>query len=109
VSVIYQPLVSTALQPSPMRPKTQGPAAVCRAGPADETKEDTFMAELSFKVPQMSRGDCVTAITTALRRLDGVSGIEVDLHTKWVVVTGDWIDSEAIRRAVDQAGYKAEL
>lgn len=67
------------------------------------------MAELSFKVPQMSCGRSVTAITTALRQLDGISGVEIDLHTKWVVVTGDRIDSEAIRRAVHDAGYEAEL
>ncbi|HEV3471918.1 MAG TPA: heavy-metal-associated domain-containing protein [Actinomycetota bacterium] len=67
------------------------------------------MAELSFKVPEMSCGDCVTAITTAIRRLEGVSGVQVDLHTRWVVVTGERIDLDAIRRAVTDAGYKAEL
>lgn len=67
------------------------------------------MAELSFKVPEMSCGECVTTITTAIRRLDGISGVEIDLHKKWVVVTGDRIDSEAIRRAVGDAGYEAEL
>ena len=67
------------------------------------------MAELCFKVPEMSDGAGVKAITTELLRIDGVWGVEIDLHTKWVVVTGERIDSAAIRRAVTDAGYEAEL
>ena len=67
------------------------------------------MAELCFRVPKMNDGDGVKAITGQVRRIGGVSGVEIDLHTKWVVITGDWIDSEAIRHAVRQAGYDAEL
>ena len=67
------------------------------------------MAELCFKVPQMTCGHCVQSITTELRKVDGISGIEIDLHTKWVVVTGAHIDTSAIRRAVSEAGYEAEL
>lgn len=67
------------------------------------------MAELSFKVPKMSCGDCVKAVTSEVRKVSGISNVEVDLHTKWVVVTGDRIDIEAIRRAVQAVGYDAEL
>lgn len=67
------------------------------------------MAELCFKIPEMADGDGVKAITRHVRHIDGVSGVEVDLHTKWVVITGDRIDTDAIRHAVRQAGYNAEL
>jgi copper chaperone len=67
------------------------------------------MAELSFRVPQMSCGSCVTTLSTALREVEGIAGVEVDLHTKWVVVTGDHIDSDGVRKAVHAAGYEAEL
>jgi copper chaperone CopZ len=68
------------------------------------------MAELCFKVPGMKAdGDGVKAITGLVRQIGGVSGVEIDPHTMWVVITGERIDTEAIRRAVRQAGYDAEL
>jgi copper chaperone CopZ len=67
------------------------------------------MAELCFKIPELTDGDGVKALTGQVRHLDGVSGVEIDLHTKWVVVTGDRIDTDAIRHAVRRAGYHAEL
>ena len=67
------------------------------------------MAELSFRVPGMTRGDCVKALSSEIRKLGGISGVEIDLYTKWVVVTADRIDSEAIRDVVVHAGYEAEL
>ena len=67
------------------------------------------MAELCFKVPEMVDGDAVKAITGRVRHIGGVSRVEIDLHTKWVVIAGDRIDTDAIRQAVRQAGYEAEL
>ena len=67
------------------------------------------MAELCFKVPEMNSGDSVKAITGEVRKLDGISEVQIDLHTGWVVITGERIDSDAIRRAVSEAGYQAEL
>jgi copper chaperone len=57
----------------------------------------------------MTDGNSVKAITGEVRRLDGISGVEIDLHTGWVVIAGQSIDSEAIRRAVSDAGYEAQL
>jgi copper chaperone len=67
------------------------------------------LAELCFKVPAMTDGNSVKAITGEVRRLDGISEVQIDLHTGWVVITGQQIDSEAIRRAVSDAGYEAQL
>lgn len=67
------------------------------------------MAELSFKVPDVLDGEAVKAITGAVRKVEGVAGVEVDPHTGWVVITGERIDTSAIRAAVGEAGYAAEL
>ena len=67
------------------------------------------MAELSFRIPELSTGNGVKAVTAQVRQINGVSGVEIDLHTKWVVVTGERIEIEAIRDAIRQAGYAAEF
>ena len=67
------------------------------------------MAELCFKVPRLADGEAVKAITGAVRQVDGIAGVEIDPHTGWVVITGERIDTDAIRRAVGSAGYEAEL
>ena len=50
------------------------------------------MAELCLEVPHLPDGEAVKAVTGG-----------------WVVVTGERIDPAAIRRAVDAAGFAAEL
>jgi copper chaperone CopZ len=67
------------------------------------------MAEVVFKVAAVADGDGVKAITRHVREIKGISSVEIDLHTKWVVITGDRLDTDAIRRAVRAAGYEAEL
>lgn len=67
------------------------------------------MAEVVFKVSAVTDGDGVKAITRRVREIKGISSVEIDLHTKWVVITGERLDTEAIRQAVRAAGYDAEL
>jgi len=40
-------------------------------------------------------------------KVPGVGGVEVDLASKAVVVTGVDVDREAVWAAVDEAGYEA--
>ncbi len=93
----------------PTRAGERAERTVARGKRSATRRRERWMAELSFKVPQMGDGAGVKAITTELRRIEGVSGVEIDLHTKWVVIIGERIDSAAIRRAVSAAGYEAEL
>jgi copper chaperone len=59
----------------------------------------------SYSVPGISCGHCRVAITGEVGRLPGVSSVEVDLDAKRVTVTGPAIDDNAVRTAIDDAGY----
>jgi copper chaperone CopZ len=61
-----------------------------------------------YSVPGMSCEHCRAAITTEVDRLPGVDSVDVDLEGKLVRVSGDGLDDEAIRGAIDEAGYDAE-
>jgi copper chaperone len=57
-------------------------------------------------VEGMTCGHCVSAVQQEIGRLPGVTGVEVDLETGTVRVTADPVPgTEALRAAVDQAGY----
>lgn len=55
-------------------------------------------------VPDVSCVHCVTAISTSVGRLPGVTGVEVDLGSKTVTVTGD-TPYAAVCDAINDAGY----
>lgn len=65
------------------------------------------MSEIRFQVPGMTCGHCVNAVKTEVSGVPGVESVEVDLGTKFVVVTGFSLDLELVRAAVDEAGYEA--
>lgn len=64
------------------------------------------MSKLTFKVPEMSCGHCVEAISTAVRGVEGVGTVEVDLDTKQVVVDGEGLSEPRLRQAISDAGYE---
>jgi len=64
--------------------------------------------ERTFKVPGMTCDHCVHAVTQEVGKIEGVTKVDVDLATKVVTVDGT-DDVEALRAAVDEAGYEAEL
>lgn len=61
----------------------------------------------TYIVAGMTCGHCVDAVTTEVSAVPGVEGVDVDLDTKKVVVTGPTLDDAAIRAAIDEAGYEA--
>ena len=68
------------------------------------------MAELRLKVEDMSCGHCVAAITGAVEKLPGVTGLEVSLETKVVTVRSETeLDQNSIMAAIQAAGYIPKL
>lgn len=56
-----------------------------------------------YDVPGISCGHCRAAIEAGVGPLAGVESVEVDLDARSVRVTGG--DDDAIRAAIDGAGY----
>jgi copper chaperone CopZ len=66
-------------------------------------------SELIYSVPGVSCDHCMAAITSEVSPIAGVSEVDVDLEAKRVRVRGADLDDAAIRAAIDEAGYDAEL
>jgi len=60
---------------------------------------------LTFAVPGMTCGHCEAAVKQEVGAVAGVTGVDVDLDSKDVVVTGGPLDRDAIVAAIDEAGY----
>lgn len=61
----------------------------------------------TYHVQGMTCGHCVGAVTSALTGLDGVTEVSVELESGEATVTSDQpLDQEAVRAAVDDAGYE---
>ena len=63
----------------------------------------------TFSVTGMTCAHCVAAVTEELSRLDGVSAVDVDLNaggdSRVTVTSAAPLPVEAVREAVDEAGY----
>lgn len=57
-----------------------------------------------FDVPEISCGHCVTAISTSVGRIDGVTRVDVDIDAKTVTVDGT-TGRGAVCAAIEDAGY----
>ncbi|WP_048205269.1 heavy-metal-associated domain-containing protein [Methanococcoides methylutens] len=67
------------------------------------------MTYITIKVEGMSCGHCQMAVTKAISGLEGVSSVDVDLEKGEAAVSYDpqATDIDAIKKAVNDAGYKA--
>jgi copper chaperone len=60
----------------------------------------------TYTVTGMTCGHCVSAVTEEVTQLPGVTAVEVDLASGRLTVTSDApVDDDAVRAAVDEAGY----
>lgn len=62
--------------------------------------------EKILKVEGMSCNHCVMAVKRALTGIDGVGTVEVDLEDGKVKVVGMALVDDALKAAVDDAGYE---
>jgi copper chaperone CopZ len=60
---------------------------------------------LTYLVPDLSCEHCRTAVAAEVAQVAGVSSVDVDLESKQVRVTGAGLEDEALRAAIDEAGY----
>jgi len=63
--------------------------------------------EITYTVAGMSCGHCKSAVEAKLGRVPGVESVNADFDTKLVVVRGEGLADEALRAAIDGAGYEA--
>jgi copper chaperone len=64
-------------------------------------------SQSTFLVPGMSCSHCEVAVTEEVTKVDGVTGVDVDLDAKVVRVHGSGVDAEDVVAAIDEAGYDA--
>ena len=62
---------------------------------------------ITLKVPEMSCGHCVKAITGALKAVDPGASVEIDLGSHLVKVASA-ADEASLREAIAGAGYENE-
>jgi copper chaperone len=63
------------------------------------------MTSKTYDVAGMTCEHCVSAVTSEVSKIQGVSRVDVRLTEGTVTVTGDGIADETVRLAVEEAGY----
>ncbi|MEO3875760.1 heavy metal-associated domain-containing protein [Nonomuraea sp. B12E4] len=65
------------------------------------------MSASTYKVSGMTCSGCAGKVTAEIRKVAGVSSVDVDLATGQVTVTSDGpLDDEQIRNVVEEVGYE---
>ena len=65
-------------------------------------------SERTYSVPSMHCANCTAAVEQELSLVPGVERVHANLDTKLVVVCGANLADEALRAAIDEAGYEAQ-
>lgn len=60
----------------------------------------------AYAVKGMTCEHCAASVTEEVEQVDGVTGVDVDLAAGRVSVRGKGFSDDAIRAAVDEAGYE---
>lgn len=64
---------------------------------------------ITFEVPDMSCGHCVSTITKTLKALDTNARVQIDLATHRVQIDPTEASEQEIRDAIQEAGYAPVL
>jgi copper chaperone len=59
-----------------------------------------------YTIEGMTCSHCVLSVREEVSEVPGVRAVEVDLGSGRVIITGENMSDEAIRAAVDEAGYE---
>lgn len=60
----------------------------------------------TYSVPGVHCGHCAAAIKDEVSSVEGVEGVVVDLDAKVVTIRGNAPSDEALREAIEEAGYE---
>ncbi|MEV6863887.1 heavy-metal-associated domain-containing protein [Streptosporangium subroseum] len=63
------------------------------------------MSVTTYTVTGMTCGHCVSSVKEEVGEVPGVTGVDVDLESGRVDVSGDSPDDDAVRAAIREAGY----
>jgi copper chaperone len=61
----------------------------------------------TYTVPGIHCGHCATAIKEEVASVAGVEAVDVDLEAKVVTIRGAALSQDALRGAIEEAGYEA--
>ena len=65
------------------------------------------MATTTYQVSGMTCGHCVQAVTNEVKKIEGVTDVDIDLESGSVRVSSQApVDDATFRAAVDEAGYE---
>jgi copper ion binding protein len=65
------------------------------------------MATTTYQVQGMTCGHCVSAVSSEISQIPGVSDVSVDLSTGQVTVKANQpVEDAMVRAAVEEAGYE---
>ena len=64
------------------------------------------MTETTYTVAGMTCGHCVQSVTEEVSSVPGVDEVAVTLESGALVVRGESVSPDAVRAAVDEAGYQ---
>jgi copper chaperone CopZ len=60
----------------------------------------------TYTVPGIHCGHCAAAIKDEVSSVEGVDAVDVDLDAKLVTIRGQALSDEALREAIEEAGYE---
>lgn len=63
------------------------------------------MTQTTYSVTGMTCAHCADAVTREVSDVPGVESVDVTVETGTVVVTGEDVSDDAVRAAIDEAGY----
>ena len=62
---------------------------------------------VTYSVPAIHCAHCEMSIREEVSEVDGVDDIDVDIDSKLVTIRGRELSDEALRAAIQEAGYEA--
>ena len=70
------------------------------------SRPDQTMETRQYSVHGMTCAHCVMSVREEVAEVAGVHAVDVDLTSGRLTVSGEHVDDDAVRAAVEEAGYE---